>query len=86
LWRRSERLQDNELSKLLYVLTQFFRNAQRLFHTLVGLAFLVLAAAGATVSLSERERDHTMSLVVASFTVVLIVFGLYSFAKARSIR
>ena len=86
MWRRSERLQDNELSKLLYVLTQFFRNAQRLFHTLVGLAFLVLAAAGATVSLSERERDHTMSLVVASFTVVLIVFGLYSFAKARSIR
>jgi len=79
-------LQDNELSKLGYLLTQFFRNAQRLFHMLVGLAFLGLAAAGATVSLSERERDHTVSLVVASFTVVLIIFGLYSFAKARSIR
>jgi hypothetical protein len=67
-------------------LTQFFRNAQRLFHMLVGLAFLMLAAAGATVSLSERERDLTVSVVVASFTVVLIIFGLYSFAKARSIR
>jgi sulfite exporter TauE/SafE len=79
-------LQDNELSKLGYLLTQFFRNTQRLFHMLVGLVFLVLAAAGATVSLSERERDHTVSVVVASFTVVLIAFGLYSFAKARSIR
>ena len=79
-------MQDNELSKLGYLLTQFFRNTQRLFHMLVGLVFLVLAAAGATVSLSERERDHTVSVVVASFTVVLIAFGLYSFAKARSIR
>ena len=74
------------MSKVVYLLTQFFRNAQRLFHMLVGLAFLVLAAAGATVSLSERERDLTVSLVVASFTIVLIIFGLYSFAKARSIR
>ena len=53
---------------------------------LVGLAFLVLAAAGVIVSFSEREKDHTVSVVVASFAVVLIVFGLYSFAKARSIR
>jgi amino acid permease len=74
------------LSKLKYIILQFFRNAQRLFQMLVGLGFLVLAAAGAFVSFSEREKDHTVSVLVASFTVVLIVFGLYSFAKARSIR
>jgi hypothetical protein len=38
------------------------------------------------VSLSERERDHTLSILVASFAIVLVIFGLYSFAKARSIR
>jgi amino acid permease len=79
-------LQGNELSKLRYIFLRFFRNAQRLFQMLVGLAFLVLAAAGVIVSFSEREKDHTVSVVVASFAVVLIVFGLYSFAKARSIR
>jgi uncharacterized membrane protein HdeD (DUF308 family) len=74
------------LSKLKYIILRFFRNAQRLVQTLVGLAFLVLAAAGVAVSFSEREKDHTVSVVVAGFTVVLIIFGLYSFAKARSIR
>jgi apolipoprotein N-acyltransferase len=53
---------------------------------LLGLVFLVAAAAAIVVSFSERERDHTLSVVVASFAVVLIIFGLYSFAKARSIR
>ncbi len=53
---------------------------------LVGLTFLVLAAAAVIVSVSERERDHTLSVIVASFAVVLVVFGLYSFVKARSIR
>jgi sulfite exporter TauE/SafE len=86
-------LQDNELSKLKYIILQFFRNAQRLFHMLVGLAFLVLAAAGVTVSFSEWQHylqspsEGVVRLILyASFTVVLIIFGLYSFAKARSIR
>jgi hypothetical protein len=60
---------------------------------LVGLAFLVLAAAGATVSFSEWQHyleSPSVGLVhfvmYASFTVVLIIFCLYSFAKARSVR
>jgi sulfite exporter TauE/SafE len=60
---------------------------------LVGLAFLVLAVAGASVSFSEWQfylKSPSVGLVrvvlVASFTVLLIIFGLYSLAKARSIR
>ena len=81
------------MSNLGYLFSHFFRNTQRLFHMLVGLAFLVLAAAGATVSFSEWRyylRSPSVGLVhfvlYASFTVLLIVFCLYSFAKARSIR
>jgi uncharacterized membrane protein len=66
---------------------------QRLFHMLVGLAFLVLAVAGAAASFSEWQyylRSPSVGLVrfilFASFTMLLIVFCLYSFAKARSIR
>jgi hypothetical protein len=60
---------------------------------LVGLVFLVLAAAGVIVSFSEWQyylKSPSVGLVrfvlVASFTVLLIIFGLYSFVKARSIR
>jgi hypothetical protein len=60
---------------------------------LVGLVFLVLAAAGASVSFSEWQyylKSPSVGLVrfvlVAGFTVLLIIFCLYSFAKARSIR
>jgi hypothetical protein len=74
-------------------LTQFFRNAQRLFHMLVGLAFLVLAGAGATVSFSEWQTYLKSPsgglagfILYASFTGFLVILCLYSFAKARSIR
>ena len=80
-------------SKLLALLARYLLNAQRLFHMLVGVAFLVLAGAGATVSFSEwRLYHHEPSLgllrfaMVAGFTVLLIIFGLYSFLKARSVR
>jgi hypothetical protein len=60
---------------------------------LVGLAFLILAVAGASVSFSEWQyylKAPSVGLVrfvlLASFTVLLIIFCLYSFAKARSIR
>jgi hypothetical protein len=60
---------------------------------LVGLAFLILAVAGASVSVSEWQyylKSPSVGLVrailFASFTVVLIIFCLYSFLKARSIR
>jgi len=60
---------------------------------LVGLAFLVLAAAGATVSFSEWHnylKSPSAGLagfiLYASFTVFLIILCLYSFVKARNIR
>ena len=60
---------------------------------LVGLVFLVLSVAGATVSFSEWQyylkspsEGMVRFVLVASFTVLLIIFCLYSFAKARSIR
>jgi membrane protein implicated in regulation of membrane protease activity len=60
---------------------------------LVGLAFLVLAVAGASVAFSEWQyyiKSPSVGLVrfvlLASFTVLLVIFSLYSFAKARSIR
>ena len=60
---------------------------------LLGLVFLVLAAFGASESFSEWRR-HVRSpseglvsfILYTSFTVLLVIFGLYSFAKARSIR
>ena len=81
------------MSKLGYLFSQFFRNARRLFHVLVGLAFLALSVAGVTVSFSEWQyylKSPSEGLVrfvlFSSFTVLLIIFCLYSFAKARSIR
>jgi len=59
---------------------------------LVGLIFLGLAVAGATVSLREWEqyRESTSGLsrlyLFAGFTLLLILCGLYSLVKARSVR
>jgi hypothetical protein len=70
-----------------------FRHLQRLFHLLVGLAFLFLAFAGAGVSFTEwRYYQATPSVglvrfgLLAGFTVLLLIFCLYSLAKARSVR
>ena len=70
-----------------------YRQARRWFHMLVGVAFLVLAGLGATVSLAEWKfyRDAPAAGVwrfslLAGFTVLLFIFGLYSFLKARSVR
>ena len=81
------------MSKLGHLFTQLFRSAQRLFHLLVGLAFLILAAAGATVTFSEWQ-NHLKSpaaglvsfVLYASFTVFLVILCLYTFVKARNIR
>ena len=69
------------------------RQVERMFHVLVGLVFLVLTFAGATVSITEwqyYESSPSQGLLrfglLASFTVVLFIFCLYSFLKARSVR
>ena len=75
------------------ILARLFRSAQRTFHVLVALAFLCLSIAGIGVSFAEwRTYQHAPATgvlsfaLVASFTVLLIIFCLYSFAKARSVR
>jgi hypothetical protein len=86
-------LPGEHLSKLVHLIGQWLRHAQRLFHMLVGLAFLILAGAGASVSLQEwnyyRQAPSVGLLhfgLLAGFTVLLFVFCLYSFVKARSVR
>ena len=81
------------MSKLSYLFRQMFRNLQRLFHLLVGVTFLILAAAGATVTFAEWQnhlRSPSVSLVsfvlYASFTVFLLILCLYTFVKARNVR
>ncbi len=81
------------MSKLGSLFKQLFRNAQRLFHLLVGLTFLILAAAGATVTFAEWQnylKSPSVGLVsfilYASFTVFLVILCLYSLVKARNVR
>jgi hypothetical protein len=78
---------------LFQLLRVLFQSAKRLFHVLVALAFLVMAVGGASVSLAEWQyytKEPAAGLVrfvlFSSFTVLLIIFCLYSFAKARSVR
>ena len=91
--RQEPRATDRAGGVGLLMLSRLFRHAQRTFHAVVGLAFLCLAVAGAAVSFAEW-RDYrqapsvglTAFALVAGFTVLLIIFCLYSFAKARSVR
>jgi len=77
----------------LLMLSGLVRHARKTFHVLVGVAFLCLAAAGAVVSFTEWQEYRRAPAIgpvtftlVASFTVVLLIFCLYSFVKARSVR
>jgi hypothetical protein len=81
------------LSKLEDLLDRWLRHAKRLFHFAVGLVFLMLTLAGASVSFAEwryYERSPSVGLVrfglLAGFTGLLFIFCLYSFLKARSVR
>ena len=81
------------VGRLLGHIGRCWRLARQLFQVLVGIAFLFFAVAGATLSLGEWRayveapsnglwRFGTM----AGFTLLLLIFGLYSFVKARSVR
>lgn len=76
-------------------IVRMFRNARRLFHVAVGLSFLLLAAGSSWFCYHEYEfyqlnpTDYFLRyFIIASiaFTVLLVVCGLYSFVKARSVR
>jgi hypothetical protein len=81
------------VSKLGDLLTRLFLHAQRVFHLLVAVVFFFLTLAGVTVSLAEwryYRQSPSVGLVrfglLAGFTVLLFIFCLYSFVKARSVR
>ncbi|MFB3922557.1 MAG: hypothetical protein ACE145_12600 [Terriglobia bacterium] len=81
------------MAKLGELLLGWKKQAQRMFHVIVGLVFLMLTFAGATVSITEwqyYQRSPSQGLLrfglLASFTVLLFIFCLYSFLKARSVR
>jgi uncharacterized membrane protein len=81
------------LGKLGDLFRGWWRAAERLFHILVGLVFLILTLAGASVAIAEwqyYQKSPSAGLVrfslLAGFTVLLFVFCLYSFLKARSVR
>lgn len=74
-------------------LGRMYCRARQLFHLLIALLFLFLTLAGLSVSLKLwQDYQHLPSQgvwgfgMVASFTVLLLIFCLYSFVKARSVR
>ena len=74
-------------------LSRLSRQVKRTFHTVVALVFIALALAGAGVSLhlwQDYRQSPSQGLwdfgVVAGFSAALFLFGLYAFAKARSVR
>lgn len=81
------------MSRLSDLLTRLFLHAQRVFHLLVAVVFFFLTLAGVTVPLAEwRYYQQYPSVgwvrfgLLAGFTVLLFIFCLYSFVKARSVR
>ena len=81
------------VSKLGDLFRSWLRAAERIFHTLVGVLFLVFTFAGASVTFTEWESyKHAPSTglvrlsLLAGFTILLFVCTLYSFLKARSTR
>lgn len=84
---------NERAGRLLAQIGRGWRVARRLFHVLVGIAFLFCAAAGVTLAYAEwRAYVEAPSNgpwrfgILAGFTLLLLIFGLYSFVKARSVR
>ncbi len=72
---------------------RMFCRAQQLFHLLVAVLFLFLTLAGVSVSMKLWQDYRNVPTdgiwgfsMVATFTVLLLIFCLYSFVKARSVR
>jgi len=81
------------MSGLGSLLRYGWRQTRRFFHVLVGLAFFVFAGIGASLAFSEWQAyAHNPANgvwrfgTIAGFSLLLVIFGLYSFLKARSVR
>jgi hypothetical protein len=75
-----------------YLRRLIFR-ARQLFHLLIALLFLFMTLAGVSVSMKlwqDYQKVPGQGIwgfsMVASFTLLLLIFCLYSFVKARSVR
>ena len=75
------------------LLGRLFCRARQMFHLLIALVFLFLTIAGISVSMKLWQDYQKIPGqggwgfgMVASFTVLLLIFCLYSFLKARSVR
>lgn len=74
-------------------LGRMYCRARQLFHLLIAILFLFLTLAGLSVSMKLWQDYQNVPNqgvwgfgMVASFTVLLLIFCLYSFLKARSVR
>ena len=81
------------MGKLVEYLKYTVRQGQRLVNSLIGLIFLSMGVIGGLLSYQEwriYQRTPAVGTVrlamFAGFTIFLIILGLYSFAKARSVR
>jgi hypothetical protein len=81
------------LSRLGNFFEYWFLHLRRLFHMLIGLAFMGFTVMGASVTLTEWQdyrKDPELGLarfdIMGGFTVVLAICCLYSFVKARNVR
>jgi len=81
------------MSKLRDLGARGYRQARRVGHTLIAFIFFVMAGVGVFVSLEEwtshrqaPSEDLLRLSVFGGFTVFLIIMGLLSLLKARSIR
>ncbi len=81
------------MSRLGNLFRNLFLNAQRLFHLLIALAFMVLTLAVASQTFVEWE-DYRKTpeagllyfQLYGGLTVFLAILCLYSFVKARNVR
>ena len=90
---RTRRRPQRPGNRLAAGLRYGWRQTRRIFHLFVGLTFLVFAALGTSLSFSEWQAHvQTPSngiwrfATIAGFTLLLLILGLYSFVKARSVR
>lgn len=81
------------MDKIVERFRRVIRQAQRVFHLAIALVFLFLAVSGVVVALELwQEHRHKGNggvaeiAIVAGFAALLMIFALYSFAKARSVR
>ena len=74
-------------------LGRWFCRMRQVFHLLIAVVFLFFTVAGISVSMKlwqDYQKLPSRGIwsfgMVASFTVLLLIFCLYSFVKARSVR